>query len=259
MSNDENGLTVKEALRAAILAAPDDDLPRLQYADHLEETGDERDCAEFIRLQIEVVAAKRIDSFRWARTQAMIGRPSRTGATTLVCRDWVGLPKLAMPWEPVVPVTIDCRNVAVESGLLRAVFRRGFAERVEASAEMWLKHAADLTARHPIRSVRLATFPKTEGRSAAGVAESHFTFRGDHPGLAGVTLNPVGRLLSDVVTRLLKENWPGIAFDPLPPQLVGHTHVMVRRDGTVFDGRHRVEAARGRPLIEILGTDGDDS
>lgn len=42
---------------AAVLAAPDDDLPRLVYADYLEERGDPR--GEFIRLQVELA---RLDS-----------------------------------------------------------------------------------------------------------------------------------------------------------------------------------------------------
>jgi uncharacterized protein (TIGR02996 family) len=43
-------MTDGDALLAAILANPDDDMPRLAYADWLEENGDE-DRAEFIRLQ----------------------------------------------------------------------------------------------------------------------------------------------------------------------------------------------------------------
>lgn len=41
-----------DALLAAVVADPDADLPRLVYADYLEEAGDEADAAraEFIRL-----------------------------------------------------------------------------------------------------------------------------------------------------------------------------------------------------------------
>ncbi len=45
-------MTDRDALLAGIRAAPDDDLPRLVYADWLEEHGD-ADRAEFIRLQCE--------------------------------------------------------------------------------------------------------------------------------------------------------------------------------------------------------------
>jgi uncharacterized protein (TIGR02996 family) len=43
----------ERALLAAIVAAPDDDLPRLVYADWLEENG-RPERAEFIRVQIEL-------------------------------------------------------------------------------------------------------------------------------------------------------------------------------------------------------------
>lgn len=46
-------MTTREGLMAAILAAPDDDLPRLVFADWLEENG-EVDRAEFIRVQCEI-------------------------------------------------------------------------------------------------------------------------------------------------------------------------------------------------------------
>ena len=46
-------MTTREGLMAAILAAPDDDLPRLVFADWLEENG-EAERAEFIRVQCEL-------------------------------------------------------------------------------------------------------------------------------------------------------------------------------------------------------------
>lgn len=46
-------MTDGDALRAAILDNPDDDTPRLVYADWLDEAG-QSDYAEFIRVQIEL-------------------------------------------------------------------------------------------------------------------------------------------------------------------------------------------------------------
>ena len=46
-------MTDREALYRAILDAPDDDAPRLVYADWLDEHGDP-DRGEFIRLQCEL-------------------------------------------------------------------------------------------------------------------------------------------------------------------------------------------------------------
>src|SRR5262245_41290558 len=53
-----------EALLNAVLDAPDDDAPRLIYADWLEENGDP-DRAEFIRLQVERARLPRHDPVRW--------------------------------------------------------------------------------------------------------------------------------------------------------------------------------------------------
>jgi uncharacterized protein (TIGR02996 family) len=49
-------MTTADALLAAVCAAPDDDLPRLVYADWCEENGD-GDRGEFIRLQVQSAAA----------------------------------------------------------------------------------------------------------------------------------------------------------------------------------------------------------
>jgi uncharacterized protein (TIGR02996 family) len=55
-------MTDLDALRQAVLAAPDDDLPRLVYADCLEENGDP-DRAEFIRVQIELARQPEYEPF----------------------------------------------------------------------------------------------------------------------------------------------------------------------------------------------------
>src|SRR4051794_5039051 len=49
-------MTLPDALLQAILDSPDDDLPRLAYADWLEENGDELDRArgELIRLELRL-------------------------------------------------------------------------------------------------------------------------------------------------------------------------------------------------------------
>jgi uncharacterized protein (TIGR02996 family) len=49
-------MKLPDAIRADILSRPDDDVPRLAYADWLDEHGGpaERDRAEFIRVQIDL-------------------------------------------------------------------------------------------------------------------------------------------------------------------------------------------------------------
>ena len=52
-----------DALLAAVLADPDADLPRLVYADWLEERG-EAERAEFIRVQVELARDRGADNTR---------------------------------------------------------------------------------------------------------------------------------------------------------------------------------------------------
>ena len=53
-------MTDAEAIFAGILADPDDDVPRLVFADWLEENG-QADWAEFIRVQVEIESVPRSD------------------------------------------------------------------------------------------------------------------------------------------------------------------------------------------------------
>src|SRR5438132_6587278 len=58
----------RDALLAAIRQSPDDDAPRLVYADWLDEHADS-DRAEFVRLQVEIDPYRRADADldRWRR------------------------------------------------------------------------------------------------------------------------------------------------------------------------------------------------
>jgi uncharacterized protein (TIGR02996 family) len=109
---------------AAITDQPDDDLPRLVYADFLEEAGD-ADRAEFIRVQCEL-----------ARTPGP--HPDRPA---LVARE----SELLRVNKP--------RWVIAELGG-KQVFRRGFVESVRTTAQ-WLIAASAGLARTPLRELRL--------------------------------------------------------------------------------------------------------
>jgi uncharacterized protein (TIGR02996 family) len=109
-----------------ILAHPDDDAPRLIYADWLEERGDPR--GEFIRVQCELAAMHRYDPRR----------------TDLEDRDNTLLKKHARRWaEPLL------RYVK------RLEFRRGFVERISVSADLFLDQARYLFEAAPIRHLHL--------------------------------------------------------------------------------------------------------
>lgn len=67
-------MTDGDALFAAILADPDEDTPRLAYADWLQEDG-EHDRAEFIRVQVELARFTPNESVPWnARAVALRAR-----------------------------------------------------------------------------------------------------------------------------------------------------------------------------------------
>jgi uncharacterized protein (TIGR02996 family) len=73
------------ALLAAIHEAPEDDAPRLVYADWLEDHG-ESDRADFIRAQVELARLDEADP----RHPALLARARRSGMLTAPrCRPWV--------------------------------------------------------------------------------------------------------------------------------------------------------------------------
>lgn len=120
----------EEALLAAIIANPDEDTPRLVFADWLDENG-QPDRAEFIRLQIER-----------ASTPGLVNEVRQrllTRETTLLSRyrkEWL------RPFQKLLqPKT--CK------------FQRGFVDYVEAEASFYLRSAAELYRMTPVRELLL--------------------------------------------------------------------------------------------------------
>jgi uncharacterized protein (TIGR02996 family) len=109
-----------DALLAAVLAAPDDDTPRLVYADWLEDAGDVEQ-AEFIRLHIEHHRRPRPELAR--RADDLLSRHKQT-------------------WE-----------IPGIKGVQR--FRRGFVERLEMAAADFIAHAERIGATAPVVELRL--------------------------------------------------------------------------------------------------------
>jgi uncharacterized protein (TIGR02996 family) len=116
------------AFLAAIADRPDDDLPRLVYADYLDETG-QPERAEFIRVQVELAKLSENDPRR-------PGLAAREAELALHKDAWT-LPEFRAP-------------------LVSQVFRRGFVELVNVRAEWLIRHpAALLSAPGPLRGVRV--------------------------------------------------------------------------------------------------------
>ena len=117
------------ALLAAILDSPDDDLPRLAYADWLEEHG-EQDRAEFVRLQLELAKWPEW-SLPYQRAHALdFDRAWGVGRTDL----------------PELPAKLEWEHLPL---------RRGFPEKLSGTIGSFLKHAERVFAVAPVRSFRV--------------------------------------------------------------------------------------------------------
>lgn len=111
---------------AAIREDPGDDVPRLVYADWLEDHGNS-ERAEFIRIQIELARGVRDRgrSMELLRHWRELLQKHRA--------DWLG----------------PLRRLAPD-----AIFERGFVDHISVAAAPFLDHAEELFQTHPIRSVR---------------------------------------------------------------------------------------------------------
>jgi uncharacterized protein (TIGR02996 family) len=119
-------MTNDDAFLQAIIEDPDNDVPRLVYADWLEERG--RPHGEFIRIQCELARAcpgdERLPSLR-RREEELLGQHRR---------EWLGpLHSLAYRWD----------------------FKRGFPEEAALPAQDFLESVAQLFHSTPLRLVRL--------------------------------------------------------------------------------------------------------
>jgi uncharacterized protein (TIGR02996 family) len=114
-----------DAFLQAVLDAPDDDAPRLIYADWLEEQGDPR--GEFIRIQCALAQMDEADDHRWeleARERQLLWQHSK---------GWAGpVRRYVKKWR----------------------FRRGFVEKITIRADRFLACADELMRLAPIRHVR---------------------------------------------------------------------------------------------------------
>ncbi len=146
----------RQAFLDSICAAPDDDTPRLVYADWLDDHGD-ADRAEFIRLQCElahgVMDAERLVHLR-QREQALLSE-HRTD------------------WEKEVPAW--ARRL-VE-------FQRGFIAKVQGTALDFLKSADGLFHRAPVQAIHFRSYSERVGELARSPFLARLTtlsFRGEY-------------------------------------------------------------------------------
>lgn len=135
------------AFLAAVIEAPDDDGPRLMYADWLIERGDVR--GDFIRTRVEL---ERLPDcgHDWATLPGGFSCPTcrRKDELYAATVNEDGFP----PWEHAM------QGWARPFKLSEVTFRRGFVEAVSCSALAWLRHGAAILAATPLREVTLSDY-----------------------------------------------------------------------------------------------------
>lgn len=129
------------ALLAAILALPDDDLPRLVYADWLDEAG-HPDRAEFIRVQCELAR----------------GELSVADLMKLRIREKILLERHSKTWmQP-----LRAKGEALQNSGTHGLFYRGFIEIVWMPAAIFSWKAKKLFTKSPVRELRITRLAGTE-------------------------------------------------------------------------------------------------
>ncbi len=189
----------RDAFLRTILAAPDDDAPRLVYADWLDDQG-EGERAEFIRVQCllsRLIAEDKnprrpaggmeLFGYRMALCRdfkfwaAFLERAEEHGQKCELCaagrareilaaapfEEWAG----DLIGEGVGVRVTNSSTGSVHHGVWLAAggvplidfnFVRGLVGEVECDAADWLAHADAILAEHPVREVRLTTWPEVE-------------------------------------------------------------------------------------------------
>lgn len=131
-------MTDSEPFLQEIIAAPDDDGPRLVYADWLEEQGDPR--GEFIRLQCELAQSP----VQPSRLDPLEKDFVHDGPAELRIREAELLREHERLWLG-----------AVGERCSKWMFHRGFVAFVELPASSFVAHGSQLFAEHPIRTATL--------------------------------------------------------------------------------------------------------
>ena len=135
------------AFLADILEHPDDDTPRLVYADWLEENGDTDDAlrAEFIRVQVKLAHGP---------DECLHRRERELWEMSGGDKEWL-IPDPATPQHAHICLETDVMALANTVGdvLPVLVYRRGFVERVRFPLAAWLEHGPALVAAYPVQRV----------------------------------------------------------------------------------------------------------
>lgn len=218
----------------AILTAPDDDTPRLIYADWLEEHGGDagRARAEFIRVQCRLAemdeAGEGVIDPEEGHTCvydpcpvcALVAEYERLKRRE---RKLLDGPRPAI-YQPEVVWFNGGDGTETWKILFRPTWRRGFVEAVTCSGGDWLAHADALLSQQPIREVTLLSAPHLEEKTAAdflappgwvmGYSIGRKSWRWETLGRPATVGRPLSR---HIVGLILEAEWPSIYFTAVLP------------------------------------------
>jgi uncharacterized protein (TIGR02996 family) len=206
-------MTPQQAFLEAIIAAPDDDTPRLIFADWLEENGGSAGAAraEFVRVQCKIATLRHelmsdedcgdvnCPGCQERRTlrqreRELLGSPYGVSGVLIVRQprpEWVGALKDILPWD---------RD--------SWTFRRGFVEEIELWIGEWVSRGHELRQAAPLRVVRLtcgsATFENSVNLSFQRAMQNALIrlAQDDEPGD-----NPVCGLDTLDLSRIIIDRW----------------------------------------------------
>lgn len=161
-------MTDGELLLAAILEHPEEDTPRLVYADWLEENG-EGERAEFIRVQVKIsktrmTCEKTFRTLSHDRGHVLFTLRCRCSPCSLARRNY-NLGKNHTVWDWCVGIPAVSVNF----------YRRGFVSEVRLPLAAWDQHAADIWSRHPVTRCVIVGAEPIEGLSG------HWSWEAYHP------------------------------------------------------------------------------
>lgn len=208
----------------AVLGRPDDDTPRLAFADWLEDHAadlpdpdDARARAEFVRVQVEI-DRRGIDLCTFPTTRCNVNSVGRWAHAAncplgaMLARERALMNGHRPDWYPLPAgwfVSTGDQEARIRDYPDRpwAFVRRGFIDSATCTAAEWRAQAGALLAAHPIRRVRLTTPPDPADQL------HHLCTTFDDP------LAESPRVLDRWHSPPL---WPGVKFD-LPPGSPNHT------------------------------------
>ncbi len=206
------------ALLARVIADADDDLPRLVYADYLEERGDEVDAAraEFIRLSCRLAERQRN-----GRVEAGNSGVAGVGADPELARALELAARHQAAWRARQPAVVGVSWNYVAYGALAAW--RGFPQVSVTSVATWRKMRARLAALSPLDCVEVdqldaaevAAFAQSEHFGRVRVFGSRFYASG-----AYVSSDERAARLRALLASPEVRRWRGLAVHDADPAVV---------------------------------------